>query len=236
MRTAAAKRRGVAPTFNRADEVYFSRLSGAPNPVHHRHDRGIVSAWHLDSGKMSPRPCPPFNCWPRSDQCPIPYIAAPGRTRVMPMLLSTLSIIRWGDRCRRARLPVPIYCPLFSALTLLLFSSLNPAAAQQNSKQVLLLYSSEKDLPMNQLIDSQLRSAFRDKLSKSVDLYSEYHRFRSLLRTKEQPCSSTSSSCREKHSARGLDLVIVVEADTLRPKPSCTGTGSFRPLPSSSVA
>ncbi len=68
---------------------------------------------------------------------------------------------------------------------------------------------------MNLLIDSQLRSTFREKLGDSVELYSEYidvSRFpdnaypRKLLEL-----------LHEKFLARGLDLIVVVESAALDP-------------------
>jgi hypothetical protein len=95
-------------------------------------------------------------------------------------------------------------------LTLLLLSSICPAAAEQNPRHVLLLYGTQKDLPMNLLIGSQLRSTFREKLGDGVDLYSEYVDA-SRFPDKGYP-RKLLEHLNDKYSARGLDLIVVVEA------------------------
>jgi PAS domain S-box-containing protein len=102
---------------------------------------------------------------------------------------------------------------LMSVLTLLLLTSSPNARASQNSRRVLLIYAEEKDLPMNLIVDSQLRSRFHEELGDGVALFSEYldvNRFpdrrshRKLL-----------EFLHDKYSADGLDLIVVIESSVL---------------------
>jgi signal transduction histidine kinase len=110
------------------------------------------------------------------------------------------------------RLPVNSW-PLLRSLTLLVLISLLPAAAAQERRHVLILYGSEKDLPMNVIVDGQLRSSFRESLSESVELYSEYIDV-SRFPDKGYP-RKLLDLLREKYRARGLDLIVVVETSAL---------------------
>ena len=123
----------------------------------------------------------------------------------MPTLLAILNRHHWEIACAIRS--------LFTILTLILLSSFNPATAGQNSRQVLLLYTDEKDLPMNLLIDSQLRSTFREQLNDGVDLYSE-HIDVSRFPDKDYP-RKLLEFLHGKYSLRGLDLIVVVAASAL---------------------
>jgi PAS domain S-box-containing protein len=109
---------------------------------------------------------------------------------------------------------IGVHCkPAFGVLTLLLLSSFPPTAAAQGPRQVLVLYGAEKDLPMNVVIDSQLRSIFRDKLKDGVELYSEFidvSRFPDKENTRK-----LLEFLRARHAARGLDLILVVGSSAL---------------------
>ncbi|HEV3085017.1 MAG TPA: PAS domain S-box protein [Gemmataceae bacterium] len=102
--------------------------------------------------------------------------------------------------------------PLLS-LQALLFLCAAASAAGSDPQRVLLLYGSQKDLPMNLLIDSRLRSTFREKLSDSVELYSEYVDV-SRFPDKGYP-RKLLEHLKDKYRAPGLDLIVVVEAVTL---------------------
>jgi PAS domain S-box-containing protein len=77
----------------------------------------------------------------------------------------------------------------------------------------LLLYADDKDLPMNRIIDGQLRSSFREKLGDAVVLFSEY------LDISRFPDSQIHRNqfefLRDRYSAQGLDLIVVVDHPTL---------------------
>jgi PAS domain S-box-containing protein len=116
---------------------------------------------------------------------------------------------------RRLLRTVPTARPfrLLSVLALLLLTCHSATAAAQNPRRVLLIYAEEKDLPMNLIIDSQLRSSFREQLGDGVAVFSEYtdvSRFpdsrynRRLL-----------EFLRDKYSAHGLDLIVVIESSVL---------------------
>jgi PAS domain S-box-containing protein len=104
-------------------------------------------------------------------------------------------------------------CPLLSVLTLLLLTAHSATAASQGSRHVLLLYADEKDLPMNLIIDGQLRSSFREQLGDGVVLFSEYldlSRFPDSRFHREQ-----LELLHDKHSAHGLDLIVVIDHSAL---------------------
>src|SRR4051812_14841335 len=129
------------------------------------------------------------------------------------MLLDILSFLRWGTSFTRR--PSLTVCPLLGALALLLFVAVRPAAAGQNPRHILLLYESEKDLPMNRLIDRQLRATFREKLSDGVELYSE-HIDVSRFPDRGHPRKALEF-LHDKYRSRGLDLIVVVGAAALDP-------------------
>jgi PAS domain S-box-containing protein len=101
---------------------------------------------------------------------------------------------------------------LLGMLTLF-FTSPGVTAGTKNSKKILLLYGSEKDLPMNVLVDRQLRTIFKEKLGTEVELYSEY------LDRRRFPDNHFDRNLieflRDKYPARGLDLIVVVESFAL---------------------
>ena len=97
--------------------------------------------------------------------------------------------------------------PLLGVLSLLLLST--SAAAAQGRRHVLLLYGSEKDLPMNVVVDSRLRSTIREKLGDGVELYSE-HLDDSRFPDEGQP-RKLLEFLRDKFSREELDLIVVVE-------------------------
>jgi hypothetical protein len=77
----------------------------------------------------------------------------------------------------------------------------------------LLIYADQKDLPMNRIIDGQLRSCFREKLGDGVELFSEHidaSRF-----SDERLHRKLLEFLHDKYSARGLDLIVVIESSTL---------------------
>ena len=127
------------------------------------------------------------------------------------MHLATLSLHRWGIAF--AIWPRINISSLLGVLTLLLLSCSSPAASGENSRHILLLYGAEKDLPMNLILDSQLRAAFREKLNDGVELYSEYVDV-SRFPEKVYP-RKLLELLHDKYSARGLDLIVVVEASAL---------------------
>jgi len=102
--------------------------------------------------------------------------------------------------------------PLLS-LQAVLFLCAAASAAGSDPQRVLLLYGSQKDLPMNLLIDSRLRSNFREKLSDGVELYSEYVDV-SRFPDKGYP-RKLLEHLKDKYSPRGLDLIVVVESVAL---------------------
>jgi hypothetical protein len=59
---------------------------------------------------------------------------------------------------------------LLSVLTLILLTA-HSVAASPNARHVLFIYGDQKDLPMNLIVDSRLRSIFREKLGDGVELY-----------------------------------------------------------------
>ena len=127
------------------------------------------------------------------------------------MLPATLSILR---RAAVFVIRPPLnFCSFLNFLTLLLLSSITPASAAQNPRRVLLLYADEKNLPMNLLIDSRLRSTFREKLGDGVELYSEYIDV-SRFPDKAYP-RKLIEHLHDKYSARGLDLIVVVAIPAL---------------------
>jgi PAS domain S-box-containing protein len=77
----------------------------------------------------------------------------------------------------------------------------------------LLIYADEKDLPMNLVIDGQLRSRFREKLGDGVVLFSEY------LDVSRFPDSRFHRKQLEflhgKYSAHGLDLIVAIDHPAL---------------------
>jgi PAS domain S-box-containing protein len=102
-----------------------------------------------------------------------------------------------------------------SLLPLLLLNAPSAAAASQYPRQVLLLYADEKDLPMNRIIDSQLRSSFREKLGDGVELFSEYL---DLTRFPDSRFHSKQLEfLQDKYRAHGLDLIVVIECRALDP-------------------
>jgi signal transduction histidine kinase len=104
-------------------------------------------------------------------------------------------------------------CPTHGVLALLLFTFCTPAAAAQDRRHILLLYGSEKDLPMNLILDSKLRSTFREKLGDSVELYSEY------MDVSRFPDNGYPRKMLEflhgKYSERRLDLIVGIESSVL---------------------
>jgi hypothetical protein len=59
---------------------------------------------------------------------------------------------------------------LLGALIVLVLTSHHATAGSPKTRRVLLLYAEEKDLPMNRIVDAQLRATFRDKLGDGVEL------------------------------------------------------------------
>jgi PAS domain S-box-containing protein len=104
-------------------------------------------------------------------------------------------------------------CSLLGLLTLLLLTTQSATAASQDCRHVLLLYGDEKDLPMNLVVDRQLRSRFREKLGDGVRLFSEY------LDASRFPDSRFQQHqlefLHDRYSARGLDLIVVVDSSAL---------------------
>jgi PAS domain S-box-containing protein len=102
---------------------------------------------------------------------------------------------------------------LLGVLTLLLLTSQSATAAEMKSRQVLLLYTEEKDLPMNLIIDSQLRLRFREQLGDGVALFSEYldvNRFSDRRMDRKH-----LEFLRDKYSAHKLDLIVVIDHPAL---------------------
>ncbi len=98
-------------------------------------------------------------------------------------------------------------------LALLLLASQSATASSQPSRRVLLLYADEKDLPMNLIIDRQLRSCFRENLGDGVELFSEYL---DLSRFPEGRLHRKQLEfLRDRYRARGLDLVVVIDHPAL---------------------
>src|SRR5580692_12927246 len=122
-----------------------------------------------------------------------------------------MGVIRWSPAISIR--PDGNGCALVSALGLLLLSSFSPAVAGPTSRHVLVLYGAGKDLPMNLLIDSHLRSTFREKRSDGVELYSEY--IDSARFPDQGYPRKLLEFLQDKYSARGLDLIIVVESSAL---------------------
>jgi hypothetical protein len=107
------------------------------------------------------------------------------------------------------RTPFNIWPP-HCVVALLLFTFFTPVAAAQDRRHVLLVYGSEKDLPMNLIIDSKLRSTFRETLGDGVELYSEY------LDVSRFPDNGYPRKMLEflhgKYSERRLDLIVGIES------------------------
>jgi PAS domain S-box-containing protein len=117
---------------------------------------------------------------------------------------STVSGVAWRSLSSR--------CHLFSVL-ILLFTSSSVTTGPKHAKHVLLLYGSDKDLPMNLLIDRQLRASFHEKMGDGVELFSEYvdrNRFPDKRNDRR-----LLDLLHDKHSAHGLDLIVVVESSAL---------------------
>ena len=99
------------------------------------------------------------------------------------------------------------------ALLVLLLVCRPTLASGSEPRHILLLYGAEKDLPMNHVVDSHLRSTFLEKLGDGVQLFSEYIDV-SRFPDEDHP-RKMLKFLHAKHAARGLDLIIVVEASTL---------------------
>jgi hypothetical protein len=98
-------------------------------------------------------------------------------------------------------------------LTFLLLASHRVKAASQNPRHVLLIYGDQKDLPMNLIVDSRLRSIIRAKLNDGVELFSEYFdlpRFPDKRSRRRQ-----LEFLHDKFSGHGLDLIVVVDSGAL---------------------
>src|SRR5262249_35094372 len=99
---------------------------------------------------------------------------------------------------------------LLTVLALLMLTSPSATAASQNPRHVLLIYGEQKDLPMNRIVDVQLRSSFREKLGDGVDLFSEYI---DLTRIPDERIHRKQLEfLHDKYSAHGLDLIVVIDA------------------------
>jgi hypothetical protein len=104
-------------------------------------------------------------------------------------------------------------CWLLGLLAPLVLAAGGATGAAQDCRHVLLLYGDEKDLPMNLVIDRQLRSSFHEKLGDGVRLFSEY------LDVSRFPDNGFHRKqlefLHDKYSARGLDLIVVVDSSAL---------------------
>jgi PAS domain S-box-containing protein len=101
----------------------------------------------------------------------------------------------------------------FLPVLALLFLCPCASAAGLERRHVLLVFGAEKDLPMNLLVDRQLRATFRAKLNDGVELYSEYLDV-SRFPDKGYP-RKLLEFLHDKYSGRGLDLIVVVDASAL---------------------
>jgi PAS domain S-box-containing protein len=142
------------------------------------------------------------------------FATVPGLARLPAFVGHKFSMVLDLTFCRIPVAPRPhsSQCHLLSVLFLLL-NVANVTAGPKHTKNVLLLYGSEKDLPMNLLIDRLLRVNFREEMGDGAELYSEYvdrnrfpdkrndRRFLDLLH--------------DRHIAHGLDLIVVVESSAL---------------------
>jgi PAS domain S-box-containing protein len=107
---------------------------------------------------------------------------------------------------------VPLF-RLLSVLTLLLITSHSATASSQKTRRVLLIYAEEKDLPMNRIVDAQLRSSFREKLGDGVELFSEYI---DVIRFPDSRLHrKLLELLHDKYSAHGLDLIVVIASSAL---------------------
>jgi PAS domain S-box-containing protein len=97
--------------------------------------------------------------------------------------------------------------------TLLLLASLRAPAASQTSRHVLLIYGDDKDLPMNLIVDRQLRASFREKLGDGVVLFSEYLDISRL--PDGRFLRKQLEFLHERYSAHGLDLIVAIDHPAL---------------------
>ncbi len=102
---------------------------------------------------------------------------------------------------------------LLSVLTLLLLASHTAAAATQTPRHILFIYTGEKDLPMNLIIDGRLRASFREKLGDGVELFSEYLDFTRFPESHFQ--RKQLELLHDKYLAHGLDLIVVIALPAL---------------------